>query len=49
METTALVMINAEAPALVADELAVSTTEFVVIDDVQMRQVGGGLVVEVVY
>lgn len=49
METILFPMINVENTMIAMENCDHSATEIVTLDDVQMRQVGGGLCVEVVY
>jgi uncharacterized protein YjeT (DUF2065 family) len=49
METTLFSVIDAEIPVIAPDESAESSSEFVTLDDAKLRQVGGGLVIGVVY
>jgi hypothetical protein len=47
METTLFAVINVETPVNVEYSNTVSECELVILDDAKLRQVGGGLCVEV--
>jgi hypothetical protein len=49
METTLFSMIDVESPVIAHGESAESSSELVTLDDSKLRQVGGGLVIGVVY
>jgi hypothetical protein len=49
METTLFSMINVETPVIVAEDSVESAAELVTLGDAFLRQVGGGMVMEVQY